>query len=514
MRDRFGRILHDRPLSDTEAEELDRAVDATPVRVVRAIMQRLQQPRISIEGIVPRTAEYYVNLIGPPSSAEHLEGWMLSSAGPHLRRFVDWNPVEGLCFALAASTIPAIAKSLPADQIDEPALIEVLTWLRKQGDRASQVAAVEYCLAQATLGPDLTALLTDILSQIRDDDVDDAASRLRLISSICMLVYGDISLTGTLRGFPVYWRRRAAMAHASLLERCLVAAGVDVSSFCDRTMHLRGQFYYFQGLADLRTEPFWIPDHIAPRQLKNALLGRVLRAARLSEQRIDDPALRQLLLGDEPSSLASHGDEALQLLPLPLDGSLEGRPPLPPDWAAGAVEQLRNPASYANPFAALINMAAVFRVELALAEMAASILVSQEYRVHPETPEHPQVTTLFGLATVAASTRSAELAQAVRVATWQLHQLPDADISADDLLRIGVVTAAAHPELEDWALAVGEWFKRISFSELDRESATSVLSHLRCLCQIEPELWATCGPAEAALLALVDGPVSKSGPRE
>ncbi|AMO95524.1 hypothetical protein CFter6_2858 [Collimonas fungivorans] len=64
-----------------------------------------------------------------------------------------------------------------------------------------------------------------------------------------------------------------------------------------------------------------------------------------------------------------------------------------------------------------------------------------------------------------------------------------------------IAAAAAYPELPGWCKFVGEWVTELAFLPLSAEEITILLFHVEVLCNIVPELWHTCGRAQAGLKA-------------
>ncbi len=67
---------------------------------------------------------------------------------------------------------------------------------------------------------------------------------------------------------------------------------------------------------------------------------------------------------------------------------------------------------------------------------------------------------------------------------------------------IGLTAAAAHLDLAGWCKFVGEWVTELAFQPLGCDEMDRLHSHVEQLCHIVPELWHTCGRAEAALLCI------------
>jgi len=110
---------------------------------------------------------------------------------------------------------------------------------------------------------------------------------------------------------------------------------------------------------------------------------------------------------------------------------------------------------------------------------------------------------LHGLAKVAAVTRSAELAGEVRILVRAVRRGRSKKLSPEACARVALVACAANSEQSDWAKSIGEWLTELAFTEMTTEEAVSLQSDLHLLLHIEPDLWGTCGRAQAALAAFV-----------
>ena len=74
---------------------------------------------------------------------------------------------------------------------------------------------------------------------------------------------------------------------------------------------------------------------------------------------------------------------------------------------------------------------------------------------------------------------------------------------SEELLRVGMVCAAAHASLEPWCKVVGEYLTELAFQEESKEEGERLLAHIKVLLDIVPQLWITCGRAEAALRSFI-----------
>src|SRR5690606_26686271 len=137
-------------------------------------------------------------------------------------------------------------------------------------------------------------------------------------------------------------RRLASLAQAALIQRETVAAPIEIDSFCEWALNIRGEQFHLQSLADMRLEPRWNPDFAAASQIKADFLGCLMIAGKNYEGNITSNELRELLVGSEAGSLHSRIEFPRPYFPGPLEGK-EVSPNALPDELAGTVEaQLRS----------------------------------------------------------------------------------------------------------------------------------------------------------------------------
>ena len=67
--------------------------------------------------------------------------------------------------------------------------------------------------------------------------------------------------------------------------------------------------------------------------------------------------------------------------------------------------------------------------------------------------------------------------------------------------QVLLVSAASRADLGDWADFVGDCLTEFAFGDLTGDEGQILHGYVRRLCEMAPELWATCGAADAALMA-------------
>src|SRR5664280_403363 len=118
-------------------------------------------------------------------------------------------------------------------------------------------------------------------------------------------------------------RHLAAIAHASVIEREIIAAGVPPSTIHDWAFPSRGQLYYLQSFVDLRTEPRWLPDFILPNQLKAEFIGRIYTAGHYNAAKLQSAQLKSYLSDDASAPVKALVQFPFAFLPGPLEGGIE-----------------------------------------------------------------------------------------------------------------------------------------------------------------------------------------------
>ena len=150
----------------------------------------------------------------------------------------------------------------------------------------------------------------------------------------------------------------------------------------------------------------------------------------------------------------------------------------------------------------LANAAIVFQFPAELADMAGDALARADYRLaHDDKTGF--VSHLLGLASAAALTRSSKLADALFLLLRTYRHFHPDELTITDAFRIAIIASASRPDLADWCKCVGDFMIDCAFQQVTTEEAARLHLHLVELCHLVPELWATCGQAEAALRSVL-----------
>lgn len=500
-RDRWRDVLAERALEDDELDAYHSEFRDTPIHMARSIRSEIVGGESSISSLVPPSRKYFERLVGAYDGSATIRDYAADSGRTVYDQLSAWRPYEGFLSSLFLSSHSSLTAEINVDQLSGEDLVRALDFLEKHGDRISQLGAIEVGLRVLPSRPEIETILIRLIKQIRDDDVTSQASGFKLLSALFVLVDGELSRTRLLSAEPPFYRRLAALSQAALIHRQLVNSGVDIDPFCEWAFSHRAGQFYLQSLTDMRTEPRWSPDLVAASQIKSDFFGRIMIAAKNYEQNIKGSELSDLVLGTKLGSLHSLSDFFHPYLPGPLEGAEETQNILPSEIAETIETQLGAEEVGPSSFIALVNSALIFRVGADQAELAAKVLKIGSYRLANIEDRSQLLAVLNGLATVAAVARSRSLADELRILVRRYRRDAEYALSIEEATRICLVATASRLELKDWREFAGDWLTELAFSDLEDDDGKVLHSHLQCLCHAVPELWVSCGRADAALMA-------------
>ncbi len=500
-RDAWRNVLTKRALEDDEVNVFSSEFRDTPIEKARSIRSEIVGGQSNISSLVPSSRRYFERLVGAYDESASIRDYAAGSGRKFFDQLSTWRPYDGFLFCLFLSSHSSMTAEINVDQLGSEDLVRAFDFLEKHGDRTSQLGAIEVGLRILPSRPEIEPILIRLIKQIRDDDVDGQASGFKLLSALFLLVDGELSRTRLLSTEPPYYRRLAALSQAALIHRQLVNSAIDIDQFYEWAFSNRGKQYYLQSLADMRLEPRWNPDLAATSQMKADFFGRIMIAAKSYEQNIKDGELSDLVLATKSGSLYSLSDFFHPYLPGPLEGAEESQNILPTEIAETIETQLGAKELEPSSFIALVNSALIFRVGADQAELAAKALKLGSYRLANVEDRSQLLVILNGLATVAAVARSCALADELRILVRRYRRDAQYALPIEEAMRICLVAAASCADLNDWREFAGDWLTELALSDLEGDDGKVLYSQLECLCHAVPELWVSCGRADAALMA-------------
>ncbi len=501
-RDKWREVLANGPVADEQVDVLLADIALTPTRVFSGIEKELDTPRLTLANLIPSDRRYYARLIGSFAGQSKLEDASEQAIRPLVERLRTQDDARGLRFALLLCGNSLISDAIASMPIVRDRLMDLLEWAEREGDLISKIGAIEIGLAKCGDFSDIEPAIARMVRQVIQYDPADENGRYALLTGLWMLVDGQLSTIGLFRNSPPFWRRLAAIAQASLIERAMASRVAEPKEFLDWTRNVRGQSYYLQTLIDLRREPRWLPDLISSEQTRAEFMGRLTGAAHKAKDNVHSEELKALLYGAATDALPAQVKFPSSYLPGPLEGGLSAVLDMPDEIQEDLRTKLEAEKLTPHSFAALANSALIFKISPSVIELVANTLRRVKYQLSDRGPSDVTAALLFGLATAAAVTKSPDLAQQVQILTRITRRKVGVTFAIYEYLRIALMASASHSEIGAWSESVGDWLTELAFGDLDKGTAATLHSHIHVLCRIEPTLWTTCSKAEAACMAL------------
>lgn len=498
--DTWSNVLSERALDDEEIDQFHSEFRDTPIHVAYSIGSEIEGGQSSIACLVPNSHRYYERLVGSYDGSKSIRNYASGTGRKFIEQLFKWRPYDGFLLSLFLSSHSAMTAEITIDHLGSEDLVRAFDLLAKQGDRLSQLGAIEVGLRTLPERPEIESYIIRLVETVRDDNVEDSSKGLKLFSALFILVDGQLSKTRLMSAKPPFYRRLASLSQAALIHRQLATSGVD-DSFFEWAYNNQGEQYYMQTLADMRLEPRWDPEFSAASQMKADFFGRIMIAARNYEENIKNSALHDLILGAGPDSLQSRSEFPYPYYPGPLEGAEDRLNTLPADLLETIETQLSAEQVGPSSFIALVYSARIFRVDADQVELAAKALKLANYRLSSLENQSQLLGILDGLATVAAVVRSTALADELRILVRRYRRDPQHGFPIKEAMRICLIASASRKDLTHWREFVGDWLTELAFGEFEDNEGGVFHSCLRCLCHAVPELWMSCARADAALMA-------------
>jgi hypothetical protein len=494
-------ILEERSLEDDEVDTFHSDIRDTPVYVERTIRSAIKVGESSISSLVPNSRRYFKRLVGAYDGSDSIRDYAVGTGCELFGQLTEWQPYEGFLFSLLLSSHSALTAKINVDHLNQEELVKAFDFLVNHGDPLSQLGAFEVGLRILPDRPEVKPFLLRLVHRIRDDDVEGETSGFKLFSALFVLVDGELARTRLLDEEPPFYRRLASLAQATLIHRQLVQCRIDYDYFSKWALSNRGEHFYMQSLADMRTEPRWNPSLAAASQLQADFFGRIMIAGNNYQANIVEGELREIILGNKEQSLIKLCEFPRPYFPGPLEGTEDSPNTLPDDLTQVIEEQLGNDKLEAASFIALVNSAIIFRITSGHAELAAKALRLGNHTIANLRDKSQLVDILNGLATVAAVSRNPVLADEIRILMRRYRCDSQYCFSIEEAMRMSLMASAAREDLMEWRGFLGDCLTELAFGELKGNEGEILHSHLLALLHSVPELWVSCARADAALKA-------------
>jgi hypothetical protein len=501
--DKWRQILTERSLLDEEVDVFESETNNTPIACARSIRNEFIQGQIQISSLVPNSRSYFERLVGVYDGSTTIQDYAATTIKPMFDKNFAWKSYEGFLLNLLLSSHSTITAEINIDPISSEDLVSAYKFLESNGDRISQLGSIEIGLRMLPSRPEIEPILLNIIKQIRDDDINQVTSGFNVLSGLFMFVDGELSRLRMFSSEPPFYRRLAALTQAALIHRQLINCPINIESFSKWMFDSSAEQFYMQSLTDTRLEPRWNPEFAIGSQIKFDFLGQLILTAKKYEVNIKESPLLDLLHSIETEALNSSNNLYACYLPGPLEGQEQTNNIMPGELIKEIETQLNNKDIELSSFIALVNSSLIYHIEPFHADLAANALKLGNHRLANIKDRSQFIAILDGLASVAATTRSETLADELQLLIRRYRHDAQYSLSINEDIRICLVAAACNINLIAWSNYVGKWLTELAFCDLGIQDGLTLYSHLHYLCHAVPELWVSCGRADAALKAFI-----------
>jgi hypothetical protein len=460
----YEAILGERPFTDAEHTAYGALLRDTPIGKSSSIIEALRSGSISLGMLFPESSKYYERLLGVRPSHDRIEDFVAHELTAAIDAAVQSNGLAGLkqVLPLCGSALCTTAFSSSPYVLEH--IGELVSWAVDNADLISQTAILELSLPLLHEKPQLAHDLGRIIEQLLNGNagVPNSPGVYAQYGTLLSCSLGEISRLGIMRTLPAYIARLCAIAHASLLAKAFKEAMVDVSALLDTLDETDAQGnFYLKALVDLREAPRWLPDFLSPEHIKRWIMVRLVAA--IVE---GGTAVSGVEVGMTSEGVTLF-NQLMENLPTPLCGPLEGAVKsemlLPENVVLQIKESLASPVLNAMSFAQLSNAAILTEIDPELAALATDALRRVRYEVSSNDDDEWDLLLLFGLAIVAAVSRSKELASDIHTLARIKRRSLDRRESGLEI-RLMFMAAAAFLDREEWAQFIGAWMMSVARS--------------------------------------------------
>ena len=197
---------------------------------------------------------------------------------------LEADPVRALHALAVTFAAPELVPRASLQGLDADAAAKAIDAVSKVEDPFSLVGAFEICADRAAQDQRFVAFGDRLLDSLFGD-MHRLTGACALFGAIFVITTAHFATHETLQRRPVFWRRLAAAAHASLIVRVFGGNGVDPNEMISWAMRLFGDAYYLSVVSDFAVEPQWLPEWILPKILVADLFGRAFVVwSRLSQE--------------------------------------------------------------------------------------------------------------------------------------------------------------------------------------------------------------------------------------
>jgi hypothetical protein len=308
----LDQFLHLYPLSDCDAATLHARVaaadfsdddflaaatllESSPETFTERLADKLRRQqgenRIAPVDVLPDDDRYWNHLLPPVAGSAMLPDYIAKELDAAWRAELEADSVRALHRLAITFAAPELVPRAQLQGVDAGGAEKAIEAVSKVEDPYSLLGAFELCADRA--GDQRFVALGDRLLDSLFGDMQRLTGACAFFGAIFIITTAHFAAHETLQHRPVFWRRLAAAAHASLVVRVCGASGIEPNRMMSWAMRLFSDAYYLSVVSDLAVEPQWRPEWIFPKILVADIFGRVVAAWHPLSQETVSPSWKE-----------------------------------------------------------------------------------------------------------------------------------------------------------------------------------------------------------------------------
>ena len=250
--------------------------------------------RIAPVDVLPDDDRYWNHLLPPVAGSMTLADYIGQEMNAAWRDGLEVDPIRALYRWAIIFAAPELVPLSPLQVLDAEVAAKAIEKVSEVEDPFSLVGAFEICADRRAQDERFVALGDGLLDSLFGN-MDRLTGAYALFGAVFVITTAHFATHETLQGRPVFWRRIAAAAHASLIGRVFGGNGIDPEEMISWAMRLFGDAYYLSVVSDFAIEPQWRPEWIFPKILVADLFGRAFGAWNRLSQEAAPPSWKERL---------------------------------------------------------------------------------------------------------------------------------------------------------------------------------------------------------------------------
>ena len=270
---------------------------SSPESFAGRLSSRVEVRQVGKADLLPEDDRHWDHLTAPVLSSRDLTEYLANELSEVRRSRFAAEPhrafdLASLGYAAALLVPLEIMRGIEADMLHG-----IIEQSLQHDDHFALIGLFEIC-ADALIRDARFERLGDRVLERLFSDMEQLKTSCGMFAAGFVIATAHLAEHETLRNRPVFWRRLAAAAHASLIVRTCGVTPIKQDELVSWALRLSGAPYFASVVADMRVEPRWRPEWLFPDFLIADCFGRARNAVALLGE------------GRTPASWTSHLDAA------------------------------------------------------------------------------------------------------------------------------------------------------------------------------------------------------------